>query len=83
MIEEARCSYSPLGEAFEKQAKTIKDQGRKQVEALKILKPAEKQKLKSTEDIFPKDQPNNEIKKEFNQIKIKNGKTTLQKRFDL
>ena len=30
--------YSPLGKAFEKQIKTIEDQGIKQVEALKALK---------------------------------------------
>ena len=29
-------TYSPLGKAFEKQTKTIKDQGIKQVEALKL-----------------------------------------------
>ena len=31
-------SLSPLGKAFEKQIKTIKDEGIKQVEALKALK---------------------------------------------
>ena len=30
MIEEANFIYSPLGKAFEKQIKTIKDQGEKQ-----------------------------------------------------
>ena len=34
-------TYSPLGKAFEKQTKTIEDQGNKQVEALKVLKPKE------------------------------------------
>ena len=29
MIEEARFTYSPLGKAFEKQTKTIEDQGEK------------------------------------------------------
>ena len=32
-------SLSPLGKAFEKQIKTITDEGIKQVEALKALKP--------------------------------------------
>ena len=36
MIEQTKFTYSPLGKWFKK----IKDQGRKQVEALKILKPA-------------------------------------------
>ena len=39
IIEQARFNYSPLGKAFEKQAKTIEDQGEKQINALKVLKP--------------------------------------------
>ena len=35
IIEQAEFTYSPLGRAFDKQIKTIKDQGRKQVEASK------------------------------------------------
>ena len=35
IIEQAKFTYSPLGKAFEKQIKTIEDQGIKQVEALK------------------------------------------------
>ena len=38
MIEQAKISYSPLGKAFEKRAKTIEDQGQKQVEVLNTLK---------------------------------------------
>ena len=30
-----------MGKAFEKQTKTIKDQGKKQIDALRILKPKE------------------------------------------
>ena len=41
IIEQAKFTYSPLGKAFEKQIKTIEDQGNKQVEALEILKPKE------------------------------------------
>ena len=37
IIEEAKSTYSPLGRDFEKQAKTIADQGQKQVDALKSL----------------------------------------------
>ena len=40
-IEPAKFIYSPLGKAFEKQAKTIKGQGKKQVDILKTLKPKE------------------------------------------
>ena len=32
IIEQAKFTYSPLGKAFEKQIKTIEDQGNKQVE---------------------------------------------------
>ena len=35
IIEQAKFTDSPLGKAFEKQIKTIEDQGQKQVEALK------------------------------------------------
>ena len=38
IIEQARFEYSPLGKAFEKQVKTIEDQGKKQIEVLENLK---------------------------------------------
>ena len=38
IIEQGKFTYSPLGEAFGKQKKTIEDQGQKQDEALKNLK---------------------------------------------
>ena len=38
IIEQAKFTHSPLGKAFEKQIKTIKDQGKKQVDALENLK---------------------------------------------
>ena len=41
IIEQTKFTYFPLGKAFEKQTKTIKDQGEKQVDALKALKPKE------------------------------------------
>ena len=39
IIEQAKFTYSPLGKAFEKEIKTIEDQGQNQIEALKDLKP--------------------------------------------
>ena len=64
MIKQAKFTYSPLGK--KKQIKTIEDQGTKQIEALKILKPTEhKQKIKSIEEIFQEDLENNEIKSEL------------------
>ena len=44
IIEQARFTYSPLGKAFEKQIKTIEDQGKKQVDALENLKLKEETK---------------------------------------
>ena len=39
IIEQANFSYSPLGKAFEKQTKTIKDQGEKQIKAIQDKRP--------------------------------------------
>ena len=44
IIEQTKFTYSPLGKAFEKQIKTIEDQGKKQVDALENLKPKEETK---------------------------------------
>ena len=50
--------------------KTIDDQGIKQVDALKALKPEENQQnLKAIERIFPKETRSNEINNEFSEIK--------------
>ena len=43
IIQQAKFTYSPLGKAFEKQIKTIEDQGEKQIDALKDLKDSKKQ----------------------------------------
>ena len=45
MIQQAKFTYSPLGKAFEKQIKTIEDQGKKQIDALKDLKDSEKKQI--------------------------------------
>ena len=50
-MEQAKFAYSLLGKAFEKQTKKIKDQGKKQVKALEILKSEKNQELKSIEDL--------------------------------
>ena len=39
IIEQAKFTFSLLGRAFENQIKTIEEQGKKQVEALEVLKP--------------------------------------------
>ena len=41
IIEQGKFTYSPLGKTFEKQIKAIKNQGKRQVETLKVLKPAD------------------------------------------
>ena len=67
IIEQAKFTYSPLGKAFEKQIKTIEDQGQKQVEALNTLKSNNKLTI---EDVIPKNSLNNdEAKKELDKIK--------------
>ena len=63
MIEQARFTYSPLGKAFEKQVKTIEDQGKsKQVVALNTLKSNSKLTI---EDVTLN---NDEAKKELDKI---------------
>ena len=50
ILDPAKFTYFPLGKNFEKQIETIDDQGQKQVEALKDLKP--KEQTKSIEGVF-------------------------------
>ena len=70
ILEQANCAYSPLGKAFEKQTKTIWEQGKKQAEALDVLKPDENKKgIKSVEGLSPKGMRINEIKNEINDTK--------------
>ena len=66
IIEQAKFTYSPLGKAFEKQIKTIEDQGQKQVEALNTLKSNNQLTI---EDVIPKNALNNdEAIKELHKI---------------
>ena len=48
IIEQTKFTHSSLGKAFEKQIKTIEDQGKKQVNALEKLKPEETKTVKDT-----------------------------------
>ena len=63
IIKQAKFTYSPLGKAFEKQTKTIEDQGEKQVNALKSLKSSNKQLL-SKKDFISKERLNPEIEEQ-------------------
>ena len=74
ITEQAKFTYPSLGKAFEKQIKTIEEQGQKQGKALELLKPEEnkgenKEKIKPVEGLFPKDMRTNEIKNEIDEIK--------------
>ena len=69
VVEKVKFAYSPLGKAFEKQTKTIEEQGKKQVESLEVLYPEKNQKLKSVEGLFLKEMRNDEIKNEIDKIK--------------
>ena len=70
VIEQAKFAYSSLGKAFEKQTKTIEEQGKKQVGVLEILKREEnKEDIKSDEGSFPKGMRTNEIKNRIDKIK--------------
>ena len=48
IIKQTKFTYSPLGKAFDKQIKTIEDQGKKQVDALEKLKPEETKPIMDT-----------------------------------
>ena len=50
IIEQTKFTYSSLGKAFEKQIKTIKDQGQKQVDPLENLKDQNKQLVNVNND---------------------------------
>ena len=65
IIEHAKFTYSPSGKAFEKEIKTIEDQGQKQVKALEDLE----LKSKSIEGIFTDGYENSEIKNKVGEIK--------------
>ena len=77
IIEQTKFTYSPLGKAFDKQIKTIEDQGKKQVDALEKLKPKEEQ----TKPI--KDTPSNQLRATiiFNGL-INNRKELTNKLYD-
>ena len=69
IIEQTKFTYSPLGKAFDKQIKTIEDQGKKQADALNTLKSNNKLEIKN-EDIIPENAfANDESRNELNKIK--------------
>ena len=51
IIEQTKFTYSPLGKAFDKQIKTVEDQGKKQVDVLNTLKSDNKLEIKDKDTI--------------------------------
>ena len=84
IIEQARFTCSPLGKAFEKQIETIKDQGKKRVDALNTLKSDNNKKIEiKNEDIIPESAfASDEAKKELNKI-LKIEKKCRQRKVSL
>ena len=67
IIQQAKFNYSPLGKALEKQRRTIKDQGEKQVVALESLRASDK-KLPAIKDFIPTENLNPEVINEILKI---------------
>ena len=84
ITEQARFTYSPLGKALEKQIETIKDPGKKQVDALNTLKSDNNKKIEiKNEDIIPESAfASDEAKKELNKI-LKIEKKCRQRKVSL
>ena len=55
IIEQTKFTYSPLGKAFDKPIKTIEDQGKKQVDALNVLKPKEIESISNNKPVINKE----------------------------
>ena len=69
IIEQAKFTYSPLGKAFEKQTKTIKGQGEKQIKAIQDNnKQLAKIQGVTIKNIFPQNILNDEAKREIDKI---------------
>ena len=64
IIQQAKFNYSPLGKPLEKQVKTIKDQGKKQVDSLKTSY----KNLPSIKDFVPTEKFNLEVINEIKRI---------------
>ena len=78
IMEQAKFTYSPLGKAFEKQTKTIENQGKKQLDALESLKPSDKE-LPPIKDFIPEENLNPEIINEIKRIEEKEKKVDRNK----
>ena len=68
VIEQAKFTYSLLGKAFEKQTKTIEDQGEKQIKAIQDNKQLGNIQGVTIKNIFPENILNDEAKIEIDKI---------------
>ena len=78
IIEQAKFTYSPLGTAFKEQTETMKNQGKKQVDALKSLEYSDKQ-LPSIKDFISKERLNPEVIDEIERIEEEEKKADRSK----
>ena len=75
IIEQAKFTYSSLGKVFEKQTKTIEDQGKKQVDGLETLKTSDEE-LPPLKGFIPKENLKPEIINEIKELKKKKKRLT-------
>ena len=75
IIEQAKFAYSSLGKVFEKQTKTIEDQGKKQVDGLETLKTSDEE-LPPLKGFIPKENLKPEIINEIKELKKKKKRLT-------
>ena len=80
IIEQAKFTYAPLGKTFEKQTKTIEDQGKKQLDTLESLKPSDKE-LPPIKDFIPEENLNPENNNEIKRIEEQEKKVNRNKMF--
>ena len=78
ILEQAKFTYFPLGKAFGKQIKTIENQEKKQVDALKSLESSDKQ-LPSIKYFISKERLNPEIGDEIEKIEEEERKADRSK----
>ena len=72
ITEQAKFTYSPLGKTFEKQVKTIEDQGQKRVKPLILLEPKEpKEQLVNVNDDYEDKLIHSKEREIFRKIKNK------------
>ena len=78
IMEQAKFTYSPLGEAFKRQIKTIEDQVKKQVEAPKDVKPEEKTNKSDDKLLMQKETYNRLLDERLNEIQEISKKTDVK-----